>query len=106
MIATPRDFIGQGPWVLSALPGCFDEQSRVRGRYAELRAKLPPPGDRIAPGTTLRSGECRLLVGAHDVIVERGSDRLRVPPDAALYRIGGRLTLTARSGRDLEIRRY
>ncbi len=42
--ATARPFTGQGPWVLSALPDCFDEQSRVRGPYAEVEAKLPPAG--------------------------------------------------------------
>jgi hypothetical protein len=38
--------------------------------------------------------------------VDRGSDRLRVPPDAALYRVDGRLVLTARADGQLEIRRY
>ena len=92
--ATDRPFTGQGPWVLSALPGCFDEQSRVSGPAALLRAKLPPAAARIAAGTTLHAGECTLIVQAHD------------PPDAALYRVDGRLTLTARTGGTVEIRRY
>jgi hypothetical protein len=29
-----------------------------------------------------------------------------VPPDAALYRVAGRLTLTVRTGGEVEIRRY
>jgi hypothetical protein len=104
--ATARPFTGQGPWVLSALPGCFDEQSRVRGPLAEVEAKLPPAADRIAPGTTLQVAGCTLVVRARDIWVERGSDHLRVPPDATLYRVDGRLTLAVRSGRELEIRRY
>jgi hypothetical protein len=104
--ATARPFTGQGPWVLSALPDCFDEQSRVCGPPAAVRSKLPPAADRIAPGTTLRVGPCTLVVRTRDIWVDRGSDRLRVPPEAALYRVAGRLTLVVRSGAELEIRRY
>ncbi len=103
---TPPPFTGQGPWVLSALPECFDEQSRVRGPAADLRAKLPPAADRIPPGTVLEVGPCRLVVGAKDIRVQRGADRLRVPPLARLYRVDARLTLTVRSGGIIEIRRY
>ena len=104
--APNRPFTGQGPWVLSALPGCFDEQSRVSGPYAAVAAKLPPAADRIAAGTTLRLGPCTVLVRARDIWVDRGPDRLRVPPDAALYKVEGRLVLTVRTGTQLEIRRY
>jgi hypothetical protein len=103
---TSRPFAGQGAWVLSALPECFDEQSRIRGPLAALRAKIPPPADRIAPGTVFRAGECTVSVRPHDLLVDRGADHVRVPPEAALYRAGGRLVLVARSGRTLEIRRY
>ncbi len=103
---TSRPFTGEGPWVLSALPDCFVERSRVRGPLAGVRAKLPPAADRIAPGTTLQVGTCTLVVRARDIWVDRGSDRLRVPPEAALYRVDGRLTLAVRSGGELEIRRY
>ena len=104
--STPAAFTAQGPWVLSALPACFDEQSRIRGPYAALRTKVPSPSARVAPGTTLTSGACTVQVRAHDLIVHRGEDRLRVPPDAALYRVNGRLTLVARDGAGVEIRRY
>jgi hypothetical protein len=104
--ATPRPFSGQGPWVLSALPACFEEQSRARGPATALAAKLPPDTERVAPGTTLHAGPCTVIVRAHDIWVERGDDRLRVPPEAALYRTAGRFTLAVRTGADLEIRRY
>ena len=104
--STAPPFSGQGPWVLSALPDCFDEQSRAIGPAAALAAKVPPPGDRIAPGTTLHVAGCSLLVRPRDIWVERGADRLRVPPEAALYRVGGRLVLTVRTAGQLEIRRY
>ena len=102
----PAAFAGQGPWVLSALPECFDEQSRVRGPAAALAGRVPPATARIPAGTILTSGACSLTVGAYDIRVRRGPDRLRVPPEAALYRVDGRLVLVARSGGDLEIRRY
>jgi len=103
---TPTAIIAQGPWVLSALPACFDEQSRISGPVADLRAKVPRADLRIAPGTAITSGACTVLVRAHDLLVRRGDDRLRVPPEAALYRVDGHLTLVARSGATEEIRRY
>ncbi len=104
--ATIAPFSAEGPWVLSALPACFDEQSRVRGPLALLRAKLPPASERLAAGTTLRAGPCTLLVKAHELVVERGADRLRVPPESALYRDGAQLILVAHDGDAVEIRRY
>ena len=104
--STARPFTGQGPWVLSALPDCFDEQSRISGPLRALAPKLPPAADRIATGTVLHSGDCTLLVRAGDIWVSRGLDRLRVPPAAALYRVDGRLVLSVRTGDQLEIRRY
>lgn len=104
--ATPRPFAGQGSWVLSALPACFDERSRAVGPASELAAKIPPAAERLAPGTTLRRADCTVLVRERDLWVSRGADRLRVPPEAALYRDGDRLTLVVRAGDRLEIRRY
>jgi hypothetical protein len=104
--ATARPFTGQGPWVLSALPGCFDEQSRVSGPYAALAGKLPPAAARVAPGTVLSVGDCTVQIRQRDIWVVRGPDRLRVPPEAALYRVDGRLVLTVHTGRKLDIRRY
>jgi hypothetical protein len=104
--ASPRPFTGQGPWVFSALPGCFDEQSRVTGPSRALAARFPPAANRIAPGTTFVAGACTVIVRAHDIWVDRGADRLRVPPDAALYRVAGRLVLTVRTGPTAEIRGY
>jgi hypothetical protein len=104
--ATPGAFAAEGPWVLSALPGCFDEQSRIVGPVRDLTAKIPPASDRIAPGTSLTAGSCTIVVRPHDLIVRRDADRLRVPPEADLYRVDGRLTLVVRNGSTLEIRRY
>ncbi len=99
-------FTGEGPWVFSALPACFDEQSRVRGPIALLRGKIPPAHDRIAAGTVIRRADCTVTIRAHDILVVRGTDRLHVPAEAGLYRVDAGLTLVARSGKQLEIRRY
>jgi hypothetical protein len=103
---TPPPFTGSGSWVLSALPACFDERSRLRGPAAELQPKIPPESDRIAAPATLAVGPCSVRVEPHEVWVTRGPDRLRVPPDAALYRVDGRLILVVQSGPTVEIRRY
>ena len=85
-VATPAPFfIGQGPWVLSALPACFVQQSWKEGPARLLREDVPQDALRIAPGTTLHRANCTVLVRAHDIWVYRGGDRLRVPPEARLY---------------------
>lgn len=104
--ATAPPFSGQGSWVLSALPACFDEESRVRGPAEELAAQIPPPSDRVPPGTTLHAGDCTLDVRTHDIWVTRGPDHVRVPPEAALYAVGRRYILVSRAGSTLELRRY
>jgi hypothetical protein len=100
-------FSGDGPWVMSALPGCFDQQSSKIGPAGLLAKDVPPERERLRPATTLRRGACTIVVGEHDVYVYRGEDRLRVPPEARLYAHGERLTLVwfGPYGRT-EIRKY
>jgi hypothetical protein len=92
--------------VLSALPACFDERSRMSGPAETLAARVPPASARIDAPATLRAGDCTVLVRPHDLWVVRGKDRLRVPPEAELFRVDGGLTLVVRTGSQLEIRRY
>ena len=101
----PR-FIGQGGWVLSALPGCFVQQSSIEGPSASLGRQVPGDALRIAPGTTLRRGSCTLMVRPHDIWVFRGADRLRVPPEARLYHGPQGLTLVYRHAGRTEVRVY
>ena len=103
--AGAREFTGSGTWVLSALPNCFEERSRARGAAAIVAAKIPSHAARIAPGTTLRSGACTIVVRPDEVWAQRGADRLRVPT-ARLYRSGGLLVLVTRTDAAVEIRRY
>lgn len=102
-----HDFAADGPWVMSALPDCFEQQKSTIGPIGLVRAQIPPERDRVAPGTRIVWNDCAIAVGASDVTIARGSDRLRVPPQARLYRRGDALVLvwTSRYGRT-EIRTY
>ena len=106
-VATPPPFFdGQGGWVLSALPGCFEQLSSIEGPSQALIFHVPPPRERIAPGTRIRSGNCTVLVRAHDVWVERGKDRLRVPPEARMFAAKPGLTLVYEHAGHTEVRVY
>jgi hypothetical protein len=102
-----QPFTGQGSWAMSALPGCFDEQRSIVGPTAMMARDTPPARERIAPGTHLRWSGCEIVVGADDVRITRGADRVRVPPRASLYAHGDALVLVwqSRDGRT-EIRTY
>jgi hypothetical protein len=99
-------FSGEGPWVLSALPGCFDQKSSIEGPSLQLTHHVPPDAQRIRTGTTLRRGNCTVVVGEHDVWVFRGADRLRVPPEARLYDTPEGLTLVYEHDGRTEVRVY
>jgi hypothetical protein len=99
-------FAASGSWTMSSLPDCFFEQERVRGGVAQLRGKFPPAAQRLAPGTVVRAGDCAIEVRDRELWISRGPDRLRVPPDARLYRHAGGLTLVVVDGGHAEIRRY
>jgi hypothetical protein len=101
-----RPFVGEGGWVLSALPACFIQQSSIEGSTQALRVDVPPARERIAPGTTFARGSCTVHVGIDDVQVERGADRLRVPPSARLYRTAKGLVLVYEHAGNAEVRRY
>jgi hypothetical protein len=106
-VTTPEPyFVGQGGWVLSALPGCFEQVSSIQGPSLALTFHVPPPSQRVAPGTTLRSGNCTVTVRPHDLWVWRGKDRLRVPPEARLFNAKDGLTLVYEHAGKAEVRVY
>lgn len=106
-VTTPEPYFrGQGGWVLSALPSCFEQLSSIEGPSALVQGRIPPARERIAPGTTLKSGNCTVLVRPDDVWVYRGEDRLRVPPDARLFDTSKGLTLVFVRGDRTTIRVY
>ena len=106
-VTTPEPFFnGQGGWVLSALPGCFTQLSAIEGPSQALTFHVPPARERIAPGTRITRGNCTVLVRAHDVWVERGRDRLRIPPEARLFNAKEGLTLVYDHAGRTDVRVY
>ena len=101
-----RPLTGNAPWALSALPDCVREQSSAKGPAAFVRSKLPAGATPIAPGTTVTFGPCTISVGDGEILVTRGSDRLRIPPHATLYRYGDELVLLRLSSEANELRVY
>jgi len=106
-VTTPQPyFSGQGGWVLSALPGCFEQLSSIEGPSLALTFHVPPARERIIPGTSLHSGNCTVLVRDRDVWIYRGKDRVRVPPEARLYDTKDGLTLVYEHAGRTEVRIY
>ncbi|HVA28465.1 MAG TPA: hypothetical protein VNF68_09815 [Candidatus Baltobacteraceae bacterium] len=97
---------GDAPWALSALPDCTTPGLYAHGPFAYVRAKLPRDAVAIAPGTTFAFGACTISVGNGEIRVQRGLDRLRIPPLATLYRSGDGLVLLRRTGKVGELRVY
>jgi hypothetical protein len=99
-------FLGSGSWAMSSLPSCFRERERISGTVAQLRSQFPPASERVRPPGVVSAGDCIVVVGEHDLMITRGADRLRVPPQADLYRNRAGLTLVYVQGKHAEIRRY
>jgi hypothetical protein len=97
---------GNAPWALSALPDCFTQRSETSGTRSYVQAHLPPGAQPVQPGTRLSYGPCTILVRNGELLVERGSDRMRVPPDATLYTTGDSLALLRTSGSTTDLRIY
>lgn len=109
-VATPPpkadDVTGNAPWALSALPDCFEQTSETTGSAAYVAARLPAGAQLVAAGTHLNYGPCTIFVRRDELLVTRGSDRLRVPPQTRLYRIDGTLALLRTSGTTTTLRIY
>ncbi len=99
-------FLGSGSWAMSSLPSCFRERERISGTVAQLRPRFPPTSERVRPPGVVLAGDCTVVVGDHELLITRGADRLRVPPQADLYRNRAGLTLVYVHGKHAEIRRY
>ncbi|HET7812760.1 MAG TPA: hypothetical protein VFL13_00145 [Candidatus Baltobacteraceae bacterium] len=97
---------GDAPWAMSALPECFTQESKTSGPSAYVLAHLPAGAAMMRPGETASFGDCSLQVSGDAILVTRGSDRLRIPPIARLYRAGTTLALLRGGGGGLELRIY
>jgi hypothetical protein len=102
----PRGVTGRAPWALSALPECFVQDSEARGTAPFVRAQLPPEAQLVPSGSRLVSADCTLRVGARSATVERGTERLVIPPQAAFFIVGRRLALLRRDAAGAELRIY
>jgi len=97
---------GDAPWALSALPDCFEQTSETTGSVAYVHAAIPAGAQPIPDGTRLSFGPCTIFVRKSELLVDRGSDRLRVPPRAELYTSGRLLVLVRTSGKSAVLRTY
>lgn len=97
---------GDAPWALSALPDCFVQRSETTGSAAYVRSRIPAGAQPVPDGTRLRYGPCTIFVHESELLLDRGSDHLRVPPRAALYRSGDLLVLVRTSGNSGVLRTY
>lgn len=97
---------GNAPWALSALPDCFTQRSETTGTASYVKARLPAGAQPVRAGARLMYGSCTILVSNDELLVERGSDRLRVPPHTTLYTIGETLALLRTSGSTTDLRIY
>jgi hypothetical protein len=102
----PGGVAGIAAWALSALPECFRQERVAHGPFASLRAQLPTTGGRLEPGAVLRVADCTVRAGPDTLGVERGSERLAVPPPARAFVVGQELVLLRRSGANGELRVY
>ncbi len=80
-------FSGDAPWALSALPECFTQLSKTTGPLSYVLAHLPSGGHMVlsAQARALRYADCVLRVRGEAVYVQRGVDRMRIPPPARVY---------------------
>jgi len=97
---------GDAPWALSALPDCLLQTSYARGPLALVRSKLPRGARALKAGVTLTFGPCTISVGNGELTVQRGTDRLRVPPRITLYAVPAGLALVRERGKTSELRLY
>ncbi len=99
-------FSGEAPWALSALPECFQQTSKSTGPRAYVLAHLPAGSAAVVSGESLTFSDCTVNVRGEAIDVQRGADRLRVPPPARLYRSGTVLSILRGNEGGYELRTY
>jgi hypothetical protein len=100
-------FTGDAPWALSALPECFDQTSKSTSPTLPfIVAHLPAGATMVRPPATLQYGDCTLRVIGDQVLVDRGRDRMRIPPQARIYTAPGKIALLRGSTGGYELRVY
>jgi hypothetical protein len=101
-----RPFRGDAPWAFSALPECFRPVSKSIGPLKYVLAHLPK-GSIMVPAPAIRYfSDCTVRVKGDEVEVERGVDRLRIPPPVRLYESNNLVTLLRGLAGTYEMRTY
>ena len=100
-------FTGDAPWALSALPECFDQTSKSTSpTLPYIIAHLPAGAAMVRPPAKLHYADCTVQVVGDEVLVDRGSDHLRIPPQARIYTAPGKVALLRGSAGGYELRVY
>jgi len=102
--ASPASLHGDAPWALSALPDCARQHSEDRGSIAFVRAKIPAHATPLEG--TLHAGPCTIDITANGIFVQRGRDRLRIPPPARLLHWDDRYYLFTQNRKAAVLRVY
>lgn len=97
---------GDATWALSALPECLTQVLESNGSPAYVRRHLPAGAVRVEPPATLVYGNCSIHIVGDEAFVQRGLDRLRIPPHAEFYRARGLLALVRQTPANAELRLY
>jgi hypothetical protein len=102
----PRGVHGEAPWALSALPECFEQEAEAHGPLAFVRAHLPAGMHAVIAPSVLDAADCRVRVLPRTGVVERGTERLVIPPKATFFTDGRRFALIRQTGTTAELRVY
>jgi hypothetical protein len=102
----PPGVTGEAPWALSALPECFVQESQARGSMRFVLAHLPAHARQLPSHVLSRSGDCAVHVLVNSALVERGGERLTIPPTARFWVAGRRLAFVRTIGANAELRVY
>jgi hypothetical protein len=100
-------FRGDAPWALSALPECFSQISKSTSPTLDyVLAHLPKGATMVRPPHDLSYADCKVRIAGDAIYVDRGADRLRVPPPARLYVNDGQVALLRGGVGGYELRVY
>jgi hypothetical protein len=102
----PRGVHGEASWALSALPECFEQEAEAHGPLAFVQAHLPVGMQAVIAPSVLEAVDCRLRVLPRTGVVERGTERLVIPPKATFFTDGRRFALLRQAGKTAELRVY
>jgi len=99
-------FRGDAPWAFSALPECFEQLSKTTGPPSYVLARLPKGATMVRPPADLTYADCKIRVIGDAIDIDRGADRLRVPPPSRLFVSGNEIALLRGGAGSYELRIY